>query len=73
MDGEFEPKIKLSEDPEKINNPGYKKVVRIYNEENKAEADLIMLHNESIDTSKPLTIFHPTYTWQTKSFEKLYN
>mgnify|MGYP002600998954 FL=1 len=68
-DGEFEPKIKLSEDPEKISNPGYKKVFRIYNEENKAEADLIMLHNESIDESKPLTIFHPTYTWKTKSFE----
>lgn len=67
--GEFEPKIKLSEDPEKISNPGYKKVFRIYNEENKAEADLIMLHNESIDESKPLTIFHPTYTWKTKSFE----
>ena len=28
--------------------------------ENKAEADLIMLHNESIDESKPLTMFHPT-------------
>lgn len=28
-----------------------------------------MLHNESIDESKPLTIFHPTYTWKTKSFE----
>lgn len=42
----LEPKIKLSEDPEKINNPGYKKVVRIYNENNKAEADLIMLHDE---------------------------
>ena len=68
-DGEFEPKIKLSEDPEKISNPGYKKVFRIYNKENKAEADLIMLHDESIDESKPLTIFHPTYTWKTKSFE----
>lgn len=69
-DGEYEPKIKLSENPEKINNPGYKKIVRIYNKNNnKAEADLIMLHNESIDTSKPLTIFHPTYTWKTKTFK----
>ena len=63
------PKIKISEDPEKINNPGYKKVVRIYNEENKAEADLIMLNNETIDTSKPLEIFHPTYTWKKIKFE----
>ncbi|MGL4912032.1 MAG: nicotinate phosphoribosyltransferase [Romboutsia sp.] len=66
---EIEPKIKLSEDPEKISNPGYKKVVRIYNEDNKAEADLVMLHNEIVDKSKPLTIFHPTYTWKAKTFE----
>ncbi|MEG2247135.1 MAG: nicotinate phosphoribosyltransferase, partial [Peptostreptococcaceae bacterium] len=65
----LEPKIKISEDPEKINNPGYKKVIRIYNSENKAEADLIMLSNETIDTSKPLTLFHPTYTWKSMRFE----
>ncbi|MGL5692707.1 MAG: nicotinate phosphoribosyltransferase [Peptostreptococcaceae bacterium] len=63
------PKIKISEDPEKINNPGYKKVMRIYNKENKAEADLIMLKDEQIDTSKPLTIFHPIYTWKETTFE----
>ncbi|MCC3869226.1 nicotinate phosphoribosyltransferase [Terrisporobacter mayombei] len=62
------PKIKVSEEPEKINNPGFKKVVRIYNEDNMAEADLIMLHDEKIDTSKPLTIFDPTYTWKHKTF-----
>ncbi|MEW9078004.1 nicotinate phosphoribosyltransferase [Terrisporobacter glycolicus] len=64
------PKIKVSEEPEKINNPGFKKVVRIYNEDNMAEADLIMLHDEKIDTSKPLTIFDPTYTWKRKTFHK---
>lgn len=64
------PKIKVSEEPEKINNPGFKKVVRIYNEDNMAEADLIMLNDEKIDTSKPLTIFDPTYTWKRKTFHK---
>lgn len=64
------PKIKVSEEPEKINNPGFKKVVRIYNEDNKAEADLIMLHDEKINASKPLTIFDPTYTWKRKTFHK---
>lgn len=68
--GTLIPKIKVSEDPEKINNPGYKKVVRIYNEENKAEADLIMLNDETIDTSRPLEIFHPTYTWKKIKFNK---
>lgn len=67
--GDIIPKIKLSEDPQKINNPGYKKVVRIYNAKtNKAEADLIMLEDEEIDLSKPLKIFHPVYSWKTKTF-----
>ena len=63
------PKIKVSEDAEKINNPGFKKVVRIYNENNMAEGDLIMLHDEEIDTTKPLTIFDPTYTWKKTTFK----
>lgn len=65
----FEPKIKLSENPEKISNPGFKKVVRIYDKNNKSQADLIMLHNENIDTNSPLTIFDPIYTWKTKTFK----
>ena len=68
-DDSFEPKIKISEDPEKITNPGYKKVVRIYNTQGKAEADLVMLEDEVIDTTKPLTIFHPVYTWKKKIFK----
>ena len=67
-DGKYEPKIKISEDPEKITNPGYKKVVRIYNTQGHAEADLIMLEDEYIDNNKPLTIFHPVYKWKTKTF-----
>ncbi len=67
--GEYEPKIKLSENPEKISNPGYKKVVRVYDENNKAQADLITLHDEVIDLDKPLTIFHPVYTWKKRTFE----
>ena len=71
--GELVPKIKLSEDPQKINNPGYKRVVRIYNiTTNKAEADLMMLADETIDESKPLKVFHPVYTWKTKIFYNYY-
>lgn len=67
--GNLVPKIKISENPEKINNPGFKKVVRIYNSQGKAEADLIMLRGEEIDTQKPLEIFDPVYTWKRKTFE----
>lgn len=68
-DGKLVPKIKLSENPEKINNPGFKKVVRIYNNCGKAAADLIMLNDEEIDTTAPLEIFDPVYTWKRKTFE----
>lgn len=66
----FEPKIKLSENPEKISNPGYKKVVRIYDKNNKAQADLLLMHDEEIDITKPLTIFDPIYTWKKKTFKE---
>ncbi len=68
--GELIPKIKISENPNKITNPGYKKVVRIYDKDgNKARADLIMLHDEKINTNKPLTIFDPIYTWKKTTFK----
>lgn len=69
VNGNLEPKIKISENPEKINNPGFKKVIRIYNSFGKAEADLIMLNDEYIDTTKPLELFDPVYTWKRKLFE----
>ena len=69
--GHLTPKIKISNNPEKITNPGYKKVVRIYDESGLfALADLIMLDEEEIDTTEPLTIFHPVYTWKTKTFKR---
>ena len=68
-DGSITPKIKISETSAKITNPGFKKVVRIYDgETNKAEADLIMLYDETIDQSKPLTITHPYETWKKITF-----
>ena len=62
------PKIKLSDNTEKITNPGFKQVYRIYGADGKAEADLICLRDESIDVTRPLTIFHPVDTWKTTTF-----
>ena len=64
VDGKWEPKIKLSDTTEKITNPGIKTTYRIYDEEKMAFADLICLKNETFDTTKPLTIFHPIETWK---------
>jgi nicotinate phosphoribosyltransferase len=67
-EGEIIPKIKISENPEKITNPHFKKVYRIYDENGKASADLLAVHDEEIDTSAPLTIFDPVETWKKKEF-----
>ncbi len=63
--GELVPKLKISENVWKITNPGTKKVVRIYGKpDGMVIADLIMLEDEVIDESKPLTIFDPIETWK---------
>lgn len=68
-DGEIIPKIKISENAEKITNPHFKKVYRIYDRETgKAMADLLTVHDEVIDESGPLEIFDPVETWKTKTF-----
>ncbi|MFQ9932827.1 MAG: nicotinate phosphoribosyltransferase [Lachnospiraceae bacterium] len=62
---EFIPKIKLSENTEKITNPGNKKVFRLYEKETgKIKADLIALEDEKIDEGKDLLIFDPLETWK---------
>ncbi len=68
-DGSITPKIKVSETTAKITNPGFKKVLRIYdNKTGKAEADLIALFDEQFDNAQPLTITHPIETWKKITF-----
>ena len=63
--GEFIPKIKLSENAEKITNPGNKTIYRIYDKENgKIIADLICLVGEKFDTNNSLLLFDPQATWK---------
>lgn len=64
-DGEFIPKIKLSENQWKITNPGNKKIYRIYEKESgKVKADLITLENEVFTPDKPMLLFDPVATWK---------
>ena len=68
--GVVTPKIKLSDNHIKITNPGFKKLYRLYDRENgMAIADLITLHEEEIDDTKPLTLFHPVETWKQHEVE----
>jgi len=63
--GEFIPKIKLSENTEKITNPGNKTIYRIYEKENgKIKADLICFTDEKFDPEEDLLLFDPSATWK---------
>ncbi len=63
--GNFVPKIKLSNNTEKVTNPGIKKVFRIYDKKTgKIKADIIALEEESIDETKVLTLFDNNATWK---------
>ena len=69
-DGTIVPKIKLSENTSKITTPHFKKVYRYYDRATgKALADEMCLHNETVDTASPHTIFDPAETWKTKTLE----
>ena len=64
-DGNFIPKIKISENTEKITNPGNKTIYRIYDKATgKIKADLICFVGETYDTDKDLLLFDPIETWK---------
>ncbi len=64
-DGKFIPKIKLSENSEKITNPGNKKIYRVYEEPaHKIKADLICLEDEVFTEDQSLLLFDPYEPWK---------
>ncbi len=64
-DGTFTPKIKLSENTEKVTNPGNKKIVRVYEKQNhKIIGDIICLEEEHFSEDEPLLMFDPQETWK---------
>ena len=64
-DGEFIPKIKLSENSEKVTNPGNKIIYRVYEKESgKIKADLICLADEVYDENDDLLLFDPLEPWK---------
>ena len=66
-DGTIRPKIKISENVAKITTPHFKKLYRFYGSgTGKAIADYMTVHDETVDDSRPLTIFDPDATWKKK-------
>lgn len=67
-DGEYIPKIKISETVEKITTPCFKELYRFYNRETgQAIADYVTIRGEVVDDSQPITIFDPVATWKKKN------
>ena len=72
-DGQMIPKIKKSENVEKITNPGFKSVYRLFDKDsNRALADIIVLDGETISEDEPYEIFDPSAVWKRKKIENFY-
>ncbi len=66
--GNVVPKIKVSENVEKITVPHFKKIYRFYgNDTGKAIADYMTVYDEEVDDTKDLEIFDPNATWKKKT------
>ncbi len=73
VEGTIVPKIKISENIEKITNPGFKKVYRLYDKTtNQAFADVITLNHEEIPSGSDYEIFNPEATWKRKKICNFY-
>lgn len=69
-DGTVISKIKISENVAKITTPCFKSVWRLFDQEtDKAIADVITMHEETIEDDKPYTIFDPNHVWKRKTVE----
>ena len=68
-DGVFQPRIKMSENVEKLTSPGLKDIYRIYDHHGKAVADMIAVQGEQIDLTQPFRYVDPRKPWKNRFFE----
>lgn len=74
-DGHFAPAMKLTNNPEKMTNPGIKNILRFYDENGMMQADLVMLEEyrdkleDLIKNKKPIRLNHPLIEYSYKSLE----
>jgi len=71
-DGHLIPKIKISENPSKVTNPGVKKIVRFYNGSGRMIGDLLAEVDEPIPENRPVTAHHPMYDYMKKTYRPPY-
>ena len=71
-DGVLVPKIKISQNPEKVTNPGVKKIIRFYNVKGRMMGDLLTDVNEKVPESVPVIAHHPMYDYMKKTYKPPY-
>lgn len=72
-DGRLTPKIKISENPSKVTNPGVKKIVRFYNGSHSMIGDLLCHVDEPLPRDVPVTAHHPMYDYMKKTYRPPYS
>jgi nicotinate phosphoribosyltransferase len=71
-DGVLTPKIKISSNPQKITNPGVKKIIRFYNGNDRMIGDLLAHLDEPLPTGEPVRAHHPMYEYMKKVYRPPY-
>ncbi|MCI7145307.1 MAG: nicotinate phosphoribosyltransferase [Clostridiales bacterium] len=73
VDGKLIPKIKVSENVEKITTPGFKTLYRLFDKDtNRALCDIIALDGEEIPEVEEYEIFDPNAVWKRKKISNYY-
>ena len=68
--GQLIPKIKISENVEKITNPGFKNLFRLYDKETgKVRGDVMTMADEEISEDEPYELFDPNAVWKRTKVE----
>ncbi len=72
-DGILVPKIKISQNPRKVTNPGVKKICRFYNGNNRMIGDLLLQIDEPMPSGEPVRAHHPMYDYMKKIYRAPYS
>jgi len=71
-DGRLIPKIKISQNPNKVTNPGVKKIVRFYNGKDRMMGDLLAEVDEPLPMGRAVVAHHPMYDYMKKTYKPPY-